>query len=353
MMLPMLASYFLYCFQFILALILIKISGAIGSLSMQSGYSSLRKAMYSGNVAFTIYYRVFFLPISLCLVSIFLLIIDFNFLAKDIWFVAIWVFIIQFILSIKAIPYTNVFIFFATGLTSIFISYIFYEYGIEKGLNYLLPDETNLATELWIITAVFFYGLLKNFDYSTMNNEIETKLENRYIALKDRFKHVINDDFKKDKTLNDLLFAVMIFEDFNRPAIFRWLENRLFCFGFVKTTGIMQVRSAEVLTDENSIILAQDILLSSHKKYSTVAEYDQVGKILIDYNPDAYYRSEVRELYYRLASISARLEEDLFGEIKPDPDLNIEDFINELNKSLLEVNEAYGVNYQVVKKEMN
>lgn len=82
----------------------------------------------------------------------------------------------------------------------------------------------------------------------------------------------------------------MLTEDINRPPAFRFAERVFFFTKKIKTTGIMQVTSKKKLSDEESIELAQKIILSSYNKNKTLAkdEYDLVAKIAQDYNGGGY-----------------------------------------------------------------
>lgn len=71
----------------------------------------------------------------------------------------------------------------------------------------------------------------------------------------------------KNEFIN-LIYAVMIYEDFNRPKHLRRIENlfmHILPYKRKLTLGIMQVTTDKPLTDEESILFAVDRLLKVYK----------------------------------------------------------------------------------------
>lgn len=306
-------------FQVISALVLLKLSGEIGRLSLHKGYASMITAYSAGNLSFNLLFRVLYMPIAISLISIGLFYFGKSYLTEGIWMIAVWYFLIQTMLAYKKIRFTNLRWFIVTAIGSIGLSYLFYVHGIQQGITALLPQSGDLTTELWIIITIFFYDLLKNRDVSMSDDDENKRYEDKYLALKSKYTSILKTDFRISKLLNDLLFSIMIFEDFNRPKPFRVAERMLFGLGIVKTTGIMQVTSPKPLDDFESVIAAQDIILDLHRKHNNESEHSMIGAVLVDYNPDAYYREEVRNIYYRVAQASNMLEE---GHYDSSCDLN-------------------------------
>jgi hypothetical protein len=134
-----------------------------------------------------------------------------------------------------------------------------------------------------------------------------------------------------------------------RPRFFRIAERVLFKLGFVSSTGIMQVKNHTVLSDSESVVKAQELILNSYNKHQGMYEYELVGKILVDYNPDAYYRSEVRDIFGRVSRASQRLEEGLFNEPQSEvaetlngkdiDSMTVEELTSEINSLIEQVND--------------
>jgi len=107
----------------------------------------------------------------------------------------------------------------------IIISYVTYDKLIKTKTN-ILPDFTTVANELWIIILIFIFQVTNNI---RLSKDATIKRKQRY--LKSRYYHLkgLYGDIIKDITKNEILeavtFSIMIYEDFNRPKIARFLEN--------------------------------------------------------------------------------------------------------------------------------
>ena len=94
-----------------------------------------------------------------------------------------------------------------------------------------------------------------------------------------------------------LVYAVMIFEDFNRPPIPRTLERLLKLLrgpGHPMTLGIMQITTDHIISDEESIALGIQKLLQT---FLDETNFDPVRAAIEDYNPDQHYVEEVCAIY--------------------------------------------------------
>ena len=74
------------------------------------------------------------------------------------------------------------------------------------------------------------------------------------------YDDMLPERFSSDLLLRAFFFTVMLIEDSNRPKWFRMVERAGFCFGIVRTTGIMQVRSKKVLSDGESVAASLPII---------------------------------------------------------------------------------------------
>ncbi len=87
--------------------------------------------------------------------------------------------------------------------------------------NNLLPDFSNLANELWIIICVFLYQLFNN---TTTANESTIDRKERYLKRKFvLFRKMYSEDIEvlKNSRLISLAYAILIYENFNRPYLYR------------------------------------------------------------------------------------------------------------------------------------
>ena len=105
--------------------------------------------------------------------------------------------------------------------------------------------------------------------------------------------------------LESIIYAVIIYEDFNRPKIARWIENLKFKVTKKPLTlGVMQVRSDRLLSDFESVQLGTEKIVEAYKKYieklveknESFSECAAIHSIIQDYNTGSSYNSEVSEL---------------------------------------------------------
>ena len=103
--------------------------------------------------------------------------------------------------------------------------------------------------------------------------------------------------------IKDLVFSIMINEDFNRPYLFRKLE-KILCKLSRKsyTQGIMQFSSSIPISDEESIKLAIQKIFEDAYRCMCEDEYYLSEALLIisigrNYNPCDDYISSVEDIY--------------------------------------------------------
>lgn len=122
----------------------------------------------------------------------------------------------------------------------------------------LLPDFTTIANELWIIIIVFMYTLINNISIATTGAE---KRKYRYIGsifnnIKTKYSTTIKTVTGPNIRITQIIYAIIIHENFNRPKIYRLLEN---LYGIInnkpKTYGIMQIKSDKPIDDLKSVEL--------------------------------------------------------------------------------------------------
>lgn len=189
-------------------------------------------------------------------------------------------------------------------------SYLVYEKLIIKKAN-ITPDFSSIANELWIIIGVFLYQIINGIEFSNASsikkkeNYIRTKYENFH----KKFGQEVTAKLAKQK-LEALFFAIMIYEDFNRPKVVRICEYISFFVCMKKkphTLGIMQYKTQSFINDDKSVSLALDKVKASYLnlKYSSEYSYEWhlVSDLIRDYNGGDPYYSEVREIYEKILDI--------------------------------------------------
>jgi hypothetical protein len=123
----------------------------------------------------------------------------------------------------------------------------------------ILPSTRGLTDQLWIILIGFVYLALRGIEWPTLGKSNDEKREEyvraQYTALKRRFGEIVSKT-AANRPSELVSYAVMIYESFNRPRIYQWVENFvLFPAGRARTLGPMQVTTTLRLPDEELVRL--------------------------------------------------------------------------------------------------
>jgi hypothetical protein len=185
------------------------------------------------------------------------------------------------------------------------ISYFTYDKIIKVKTN-ILPDFTTVANELWIIILIFVFQVANNIRLS-QDGTVKRKqnyLRTRYKYFKNLYGKKIA-EITQNEVLEVITYAILIYEDFNRPKLARVIED--IKFRITKkphTLGVMQVSSTKLLTDTESVILGTTKILDAYNLYlkktgeenEEYYEWSVIDQIIGDYNTGTSYGNEVTEL---------------------------------------------------------
>ncbi|WP_372521214.1 hypothetical protein [Mesoflavibacter sp.] len=147
------------------------------------------------------------------------------------------------------------------------ISYFAYTEIIYKKEN-ILPDFETISNELWIIILIFIFHTLNQIRISSDNTikRKENYLRNRLNHFRSKYSTLVNEKIENDK-LKQIAYAIMIYEDFNRPKVARFIENLKFkVTGKKHSLGLMQVQTKKFINDYKSVELGLKKLNKSYKK---------------------------------------------------------------------------------------
>jgi hypothetical protein len=185
------------------------------------------------------------------------------------------------------------------------ISYFAYDKIIKERTN-LLPDFNTVSNELWIIVLIFLFQVFNNLRFSqdaTIKRK-ENYIKRRFEIFKLKYGKVISDR-TANSSLQLLVYAIMIYEDFNRPKIARTVENIIQKFDRKPhTLGVMQVRSDKNISDLQSVILGTERIVTAHQKLLSgilanaeeMHDYAVISMIISEYNGGSSYQTEIFEL---------------------------------------------------------
>ncbi|RNI22623.1 hypothetical protein [Rufibacter latericius] len=196
------------------------------------------------------------------------------------------------------------------SLSIISLNYFVYKKFIITKSN-ILPDFNNMANELWIIIIIFLYNFINNIQTSDRNAQ---KRKDKYVEV--QFA-VINREYSPiirqvtdNLRLRQIALAIIIFENFNRPKLFRIVEYINHFFNRKPhSLGIMQFTTTKFISDKESVKLGTEKLLKDYLdlKIKYLAEenrleneeyYDETyqSRLIEEFNPDITYSYEVVQL---------------------------------------------------------
>lgn len=320
-------SWYIVLTHFALATILFFIVNWIGARAISVGYMQLNVVIQEDTApAFNFLFKVIAPVVFIVLCAVFFEALDLNYFKTNIYFVVIfyWIIRILWVLCssrgmlmnwVEQIVYWGV----SIGLS-------LWVYSLMENVTQILPDPRSLLDQLWILIIVFLYSILNKVEFSR-SGTIKRKnnyINSRYKTFRKKYNAIIHEFFQND-FYEALTYSIMIYEDFNRPIVVRWVEYlRFWIMRKPHTLGIMQVTTNKYINDKESIVLAmQKISLDNDdvmERYtdSPSPDINHVAFLIAaKYNPGDYsYASEVREIFEQIASTFYGSMPDSYEEIK-------------------------------------
>ncbi len=298
--------------HFILAVIIFFIINWIGARSISVGYMQMDIVIKEDTApAFNFLFKVIAPVVFIILSAVFFEAIKLSQFNKNIYLIVVyyWAFRILWILCTSRGRLTNWWEQIIYWSASIGLS--LWVYNVLENVEQILPDPQSLLEELWILIIMFIYSILNKVQISR-EGTIKRKnnyIISRYTIFKKKYDAIIK-EFFHDDFYEALTYSIMIYEDFNRPIIVRWVEYLRFWITHKShTLGIMQVTTDKFINDKESIMQAMQIIQkfgnefiekhSNHeyKQYYTSA-LAAVGYIANEYNGGDYtYQDQVSSIF--------------------------------------------------------
>jgi len=253
----------------LLAALLFFLVNWLGKHSIVSGYIQLSPFAKADEApAFNFIFRLLAPTVFVVLVAAVWYALGVDPLVEHIWLVAMFYVIGRWVFNIavgrgRLLNWVEQVV---MALLVVGLAYAVYDRVIVVRRN-LLPDPANLTSELWLVVLVFLYQVLNRVTLPRAGTLRRKRNYQRrmYESANRRFGHII-DSTTPDVRLRMFIYSVLIYENFNRPAVYRWIERRLlFPLGRASSTGIMQVRAKEPLSDEESVRLGAKHLMDLYE----------------------------------------------------------------------------------------
>lgn len=219
------------------------------------------------------------------------------------------------------------------------ISVLLYYWYYVKGFNLSLSSE-ELINTVWITMIIFLYEVVKNLlDEVTWHSEDyyrDRYIEQNYKTFIKKYDTIVTsvlDIHYKD--LSELVYAVMIYENYNRPSLHRGMEWIWFLLNFgaerKMTLGVMQVESSSFIKNRESVELGTKKILESYLKYKESSQEDRTVlfyRILEEYNLGDQYGGEVLSILEMIEGESwDEIEDEEAYEVEFSCDDEIEEYI--------------------------
>lgn len=304
-------EFLVFIIHFSLAVGLFFITNWIGRHSYSIGYMQISIFVKSETApAFNFLFRVLSPVVYIIIVSAVLYKIGLDGLVTNIYLVTIYYIGFRILFNVltnraKLLNWSRQFI---HAISMSIISWLVYD-SIIKDKKNILPDFSTISNELWIIILLFVFQVLNNLTFSTGDTEKrkENYLMSRYSKFKNKYGSLIN-DLTKNKRLEALAYAIMIYEDFNRPNAARLIENLKFRLTKkTMTLGVMQVKSSQIIDDFESVKKGMEKLIFDLKEIISKNEVGREGpyrdweilsKLIEKFNGGKSYNHEVSDLFW-------------------------------------------------------
>lgn len=228
------------------------------------------------------------------------------------WLIALGIAVVRFIAIIAfsrwhIVPKIR---WFLISVTSIAMAYLVCQAVLSSHASFSSFNANTVVLIMWFVSVLVIGKLLGGAKFGNIDEytPYRDNIRRLYSKYQEQYKSEVAYSRLRNSTKYRLLFSIMIAEDLNRPGIIRILERALFSFSSIATTGIMQVSSKDYLSNQKSIVMAQEIIDESYKRHykQTKEEYPLVRSITADYNGDAYPEL-VADIYYILKEYDLKI----------------------------------------------
>lgn len=197
--------------------------------------------------------------------------------------------------------------FIIENLLSIGISLFVYNYFISN-VETVIPNPEDIKGFVWfliILYTVYLYNIStkdKVVVEKTKTTKIRTeKTIMQYAKFKNKYSNVIK---TKNTLINNLTYAIMIFEDYKTPKIYRNINTYIGLITKKETKyGIMQISSFERLSDEDSIKMTISNF-EKELKNTKLKENEKIDKLLSKYKQEE--KEQIINIYNSIVEFSKK-----------------------------------------------
>lgn len=193
------------------------------------------------------------------------------------------------------------------SVISIAISLFTYNYFISQ-VDTIIPNPEDIKGFVWFLIILYIVYL---YNLSTKNKVKQEKIKTtkrkveKTIMQYAKFKNIYSTNIKsKNELINNLTYAIMIYEDYKTPKIYRNIRAYIGAVTKKETKyGIMQIPSYERLSDEASIKLVVD-KFEKELKNTKLKEEEQLTKLLSNYKIEE--QQEIISIYKEIVEFTKK-----------------------------------------------
>ncbi len=231
-----------------------------------------------------------------------------KFINTNLFMIVVFELIIR-LLYVKSILKRDVLVnnkyYFTIYIFAILFAYII-DHNIISKVDTVIPSVKSILPGLWLLIIIFVYSLLKDkftIDFIENKRKLTDKLGEyivvSYARLKNKYNVYVN---TKNKDIKNIVYSIMVYENYKNPYFFRKLDNLLVKYGKEATElGIMQIKTTKIITDEESIKLALNKISKSYEKeVSNKMTSQNLKNILKKYKNDDTFIEEVSDIYDKI-----------------------------------------------------
>jgi hypothetical protein len=296
-----------------MALMLFLLTNWIGRHSIQVGYMEISVIAKSNeSPAFNFIYRAFSPIAFILLASSVLFSIGFSYLAKDIYLVVFYYFSIRILFNVLVgrfglLGKAEFFLIAATSCAGAF----FVHQELISTKSFFFPTRQEIGTALWLGVAAFLYKTINSIEFSSSaaRRRVEKYVFIKRAEFSSLYRKVFSEECR-DRGEKNLVLAILIYEDFNRPRAYRFLERLIFPrFKRKASIGPMQVTTEDNIGDLDSVIIGARKIVEAYRRATAAAlENDESpgwaarAEAIASYNSGYSYREEVENIFCILDS---------------------------------------------------
>ena len=192
---------------------------------------------------------------------------------------------------------------------------------------------SEIKNEIWLLIIIFLYQvgnrteeILPKEPYETsraylpeLKQRKKRYILKKYSHYKKEYWNIIDKISNQNRQINTTIIAILIFENFNRPPIIRFVERCLIKITKKEMTlGIMQVSSNRAISDTQSVVIGTENLCSKFRKNQKESETARFRLMIKHHCPDRKY---IRQVLFITKCIIDNLDNrydysDLYSEIE-------------------------------------